>query len=334
MYHCHATRFPFSARLNEFAHILVPQCAFKKSDILETIEFCLGMQLNALCLHSRLFLMPLYIPIHRSLDWYHLFFLPTTDVINLVTKYLNAYRSELLKNPGHRPWSKLRKGELEGFGALWDGTRYKYRLLPSPHFNLQSPILVYHPQTPQVFIRPYTNFPEFESHVTPFAVCVNALRVLEDWQHPREIQPLLRERDTDHFLDIQRLALLALLGRSNNASIDPGTPVELQDHAKAFMRFVEIFHKLQELQQAHKSYKSDNHTQAQGHRRNTGSPEPSQHSTAKDHDPSSPTPPSRAKAGRFLLSIVGVTEADRVRDAYLAATTRDFAIPQTTRSCR
>ncbi|KAF9061774.1 hypothetical protein BDP27DRAFT_322903 [Rhodocollybia butyracea] len=296
--------------------------------------------------------LAVFITIHRSLDWCHLFFLPTTDVIDLVTKYLESYFAEWVQNPGYRPWSKLRKGELRGFEALQDGTKYRYQLLSSPHFDLQLPIFVYRQQTHQVFNRPYTTFPEFESHVTPFAICVNTLRALEDWEHPREIQPIFRSRRMEHFAQIEQWTLLALLGLAKGVTPNVDPPGELLKRALAFRRFAEAFH---ELQQAYQGYKSNHQTQLQGHRRTTGSPEPSQHSTAEDHDPTSPTPPSRTKAKRLLLSIAGgskstvdkskkatmrvlhsffnrsasLTEADRVRDAYLTSVTRDFAIPQT-----
>ena len=45
-----------------------------------------------------------------------------------------------------------------------DDTKYKYQLLPSPHFTSQVPVFVYRRQTPQVFDYPYENFPEIEHY--------------------------------------------------------------------------------------------------------------------------------------------------------------------------
>ncbi|KAF5373209.1 hypothetical protein D9757_010541 [Collybiopsis confluens] len=103
LYCCHATLAPFSARVNEFAHILVPQRAFGDTQTLEEIENGLGMKRGSLCIHSRLFLMPVILVSTAALDWHQILFIPTAQTLRLVRQYLGDFMVELTKNGEYRP---------------------------------------------------------------------------------------------------------------------------------------------------------------------------------------------------------------------------------------
>ncbi|KAF5389341.1 hypothetical protein D9757_003509 [Collybiopsis confluens] len=342
LYHCHATRTPFTTRVIEFAHILVPQRAFEKRDLLDSIEDGLGMKRNTLCLHSRLYLMPLYISLHRSMDFYHLFYLPTIEKINLVVRYLEDYYQALTQDLKSRPWAKSRNGELAGLEQLKAGSVHRYQLLASPLFDVPPAIVI----DGIAFNYPYEGFPEFESHVTPFAICINALRALEEWQNPQELSSLYRPRNIAHFDRLENLVTRALLHLRVNDFLDNNSvPREVLDKALAFRRFAEQLHQIVVIHNVTKQ--PSNATFSDGSSRRSGSPD-SSFRMDRNHPSFDSSPTARVtrkgrkggqtsnlkaalfeKVGRAVASLVHhplPTEADRIKSEYVATAARPIVI--------
>ncbi|KIK50430.1 hypothetical protein GYMLUDRAFT_461175 [Collybiopsis luxurians FD-317 M1] len=205
-----------------------------------------------------------------------------------------------------------------------DGSKYKYQILPSPHFPSQPPIFDHRQGPPQTFHRPYENFPMFDSHVTPFAVCVNTLRALEDWNCPQKIQPVYREQSTEHFNQIQDWTLKALLGLSVKDSVIVETiSGDLRQCAVEFRCFTQAFHNLSFAFSMHKAgFKSTSSMSSRcscntGPRRKTGNL--LQSIAGGSRSTASKSKRKMMRAFSFLYRSSSLTEVDRVRDVYLAS---------------
>ncbi|KAF5390922.1 hypothetical protein D9757_004055 [Collybiopsis confluens] len=324
LYYCHATRASFSARNNEFAHILVPHQAFK--DIDTRLEYALGMPRGTLCLHSRLYIMPLFISVHRSLDWHHICFIPTSHTIDVCAEYLEEYEQILTKNKRYRPYESTRSGKISKFSSLQAGSIHTYHLVPSPHFTSPSPIVVHGPAGNTTYSHPFRDFPEFRSHVSPFAVLVNALRVLEDHQNARKFETIYRDRSVIRTREIADWLLLGLHG------LTVGSQIPLHDNEKnrireAFLRFLTIFDKLLEKSTAPS-------TTLLTPSRNTGSPDPSVTSSTPNSQrgssfaPESPTNPkvkksaSGGKTGGATMKKKALNVVFRAVDSVVARSSR------------
>ncbi|KAF5353768.1 hypothetical protein D9757_012946 [Collybiopsis confluens] len=341
LYCCHATLAPFSARVNEFAHILVPQRAFGETQMLEDIENGLGMKRGSLCLHSRLFLMPLYFSVHRALDWYQILFIPTAQTMRLVIQYLGDFMVELTKNGEYRPWNKLRDGLLRGLEGLQAGEVFTYRLLTSPHNPKSSPIVVHDGERVRVFVRPHSNLPYFRSHVSPFAVLVNALRTLEDWENPRKFTPIWRHRLRPDIGAVEELMLRALLGVPARDEIVPGSSPKsasvpplpavidpsIHKLAELFGTFVDLFHNLMFAGRTRASSRASRSLLTRSRR--LGSPDSSRRSNPGviPEPQNRPSPPSRNQATKttgmlqFVPKIGGSGTTSRSRAVALSKET-------------
>ncbi|KAF5390732.1 hypothetical protein D9757_004563 [Collybiopsis confluens] len=158
---------------------------------------------------------------------------------------------ELTKNGEYRPWNKLRDGLLRGLEGLQAGEVFTYRLLTSPHNPKSSPIVFHDGE-------PYSNLHYFRSHVSPFAVPVNALRTLEGWENPRTFTPIWRLRLRPDIGAVEGLMLRALLGVPARDEPVPGSPPEsasvpplpavidpsIRELAELFGTFLDLFHNL------------------------------------------------------------------------------------------
>lgn len=186
--------------------------------------------------------------------------IPSKAVLQSLRGYLLklgfAMPTEIPAQDQKSMWAQLRSGSLDGFEVLvrsssfltdclsqnysqQDGIQRDYTLLCSPHFKDQ------HPSGNSVdnIHRPYHNFPSIRTHVSPFAISIHALRVLECPDSPMSFNSdkIIRAREAGDFDQIQNLVEHALLGLGVAETKPDLVPRAVQDHARAFVDFVMAF---------------------------------------------------------------------------------------------
>ncbi|KAF9048381.1 hypothetical protein BDP27DRAFT_1434237 [Rhodocollybia butyracea] len=304
LYHCPVTLNPIAPnRTNHMAHIMLPQAA--PPHAVKLTGQILSMSPREMCMHSRLFFMPLRSDVHSLVDMHRVFLLVSKDILELLAAYL---RRPLVDTEGQSEWSQLRKGSLSGFGALREGIVYECTLLCSPHFADQ-PSLRHGDET--LFKRPYTNFPPIQTHVTPFALAFHALRVLENATSPMEFdfQYIFRSRNRHDLNSLQDLLERALATNKGNKDrphdITPGIP----DHVAAFLDFI------RKLSKSLRSGGSSSHR-----RGSIGDSSHHSHHSRRSHPelPGTPTPSSSTRSHTRSQTKAGRTPASDVREEYLA----------------
>ncbi|KAJ8085812.1 hypothetical protein PM082_004630 [Marasmius tenuissimus] len=179
-------KIPHAKSVVQFAHLLIPQSEIQNLDMLNLYEFIMGMERGTLCIHSRLFIMPVGVGVHVLLDDYLLLFLPTVTLLQRMTTYLYDLAAKRMTNMSRQmkeltleekgnaeqsPWIKLRSTNGSPFTA---GTINEFYLVQHPDLESSSR---------------YAKL-RFESHVSPFAAALNAIVTLGKWQEG-EVEPTM-----------------------------------------------------------------------------------------------------------------------------------------------
>ncbi|KAF9059939.1 hypothetical protein BDP27DRAFT_1430693 [Rhodocollybia butyracea] len=321
LYHCAVTLNPIAPnRMNQMAHIMLPQSA--PPNAVKLTSRVLAMSLKEMCIHSRLFFMPLRSDVHSLVDMHRAILLVNKDILKILTQYLQR---PLVDIERESEWSQLRKGSLSEFTALKDGTIYECTLLCSPHFTDQPPL---NNGGQALFTRPYANFPPIRTHVTPFALAFHALRVLESTTSPMkfDFEHVFRARSYQDMAAIKESLERALLGIGDDKVILNVLPPEINDHTRAFMDFVVAFDRRCFLARAFMDQKPSKPLHQTGgsssHRRGSvnDSSHYSRHSRRSHPDPpSTPTPAPSIHSQTKNRTNVRPTAASEVREEYLAA---------------
>ncbi|KAH7869152.1 hypothetical protein F5879DRAFT_986444 [Lentinula edodes] len=178
MFRCHVTHHqPYCRPLIQLAHILVPNAEASNDSLLLLYEFMLGMAPRTLCIHSRLFLMPLLVNIHAALDDHLLLIIPSLALLDNIQVYLEKVhearrkRNTEKKVGANNLWNELRKGNVDGLSHFKDGNLYSYHVVLCAN---NAPAL-------NTFFPPYQTS-GFYSHISPFAALLNAFRTLYVWK--------------------------------------------------------------------------------------------------------------------------------------------------------
>ncbi|KAJ3912257.1 hypothetical protein F5877DRAFT_84996 [Lentinula edodes] len=178
MFRCHVTHHqPYCRLLIQLAHILVPNAEASNDSLLLLYEFMLGMAPRTLCIHSRLFLMPLLVNIHAALDDHLLLIIPSLALLDNIHVYLEKVhearrkRNTEKKVGANNLWNELRKGNVDGLSHFKDGNLYSYHVVLCAN---NAPAL-------NTFFSPYQTS-GFYSHISPFAALLNAFRTLYVWK--------------------------------------------------------------------------------------------------------------------------------------------------------
>ncbi|KAF5380246.1 hypothetical protein D9757_008251 [Collybiopsis confluens] len=143
MFYCHVTHHvPYATPgFVQLAHILLPKAQINNNPLLLLYEFSLGMSVRSICLHSRLFIMPAVMHIHKLIDGQLIFIIPSLEVLRSALLYLNMVldaRSSKDQNEREKAdflWGQLRGGNLSAFVELADGNVHKYHIIPHPGAN-------------------------------------------------------------------------------------------------------------------------------------------------------------------------------------------------------
>ncbi|KAJ4482376.1 hypothetical protein J3R30DRAFT_3402943 [Lentinula aciculospora] len=171
MFYCHISHTTAYAHLIlQLAHILLPNATKPTHDMITFYEFILGMKYHSLCIHSRLFLMPLRSELHHSLDSHLFIILPHIDLLKEMRGYFR-YVSGLRLEDGSEledTWTTMRKGSLKGYENFTDGSIYQCRVIPHPFALCE----VWEDLA-------YPRF--FFTHTSPYALLLNAFRTLQVW---------------------------------------------------------------------------------------------------------------------------------------------------------
>ncbi|KAF9061986.1 hypothetical protein BDP27DRAFT_1337258 [Rhodocollybia butyracea] len=320
LYHCPVTLTPIvPTRVNQMAHIMLPQSA--PPNAVKLVARILAMTDKEMCIHSRLFFMPLRSDVHSLVDMHRLALMVSKEILKLLTKYLNRPFGGMEEKSD---WSELRKGSLDEFTALKDGTVYDCTLLCSPHFEDQHRF-----NSGDDTFRPrYPNFPPVRTHVSPFALAFHALRVLDSTASPMKFnfEHIFRARTLQEINQIRVSLERALLGIKSNDEVQPtALTQEMRDHTDAFMEFVLAFHTRCATARAIINQKPPKSAQSGGsgsYRR--GSFDESSHRShhsyrSHPNPPSTPTPAPSIHSQTRSRTNVRRTPASDVREEYLAA---------------
>ncbi|KAE9385103.1 hypothetical protein BT96DRAFT_1026697 [Gymnopus androsaceus JB14] len=322
-FHCSITSIPISeSRVIQIAHMLLPQSA--STNAIDTIGLILGIRRSEMSIHSRLFLMPLRVDVHILVDMHRIFMIPSKEVLKSLQRYLLKLGSKMPREDQESFWAQLRKGSLTGFEALKDGIQRDYTLLCSPHFDDQHPL----GNGVRNIHRPYQDLPPIRTHVSPFAISIHALRVLECPDSPMSFNSdkVFRTRELEDFEQIQHLVELALLGLGA-ADKSPVVPPVVQDHARAFTDFVTAFNQRVVACAAREQGSSKSVSSGSLTRKGSIPDDSSHHSLRSSRrdaaqQPSTPTPSTRKLGGgrtRKKPCSSSPTPASQVKENYLAA---------------
>ncbi|KAJ3810751.1 hypothetical protein F5876DRAFT_76487 [Lentinula aff. lateritia] len=140
--HCHISHTtPYANLLIQLAHVLLPNATKTTDHILTFYEFILEMLFHSLCIHSRLFLIPLRNNLHSAFDDHLFIILPDLELLKAMVLY---------------------------FEAVTDGSIFKCILIPHPSAitEVQEDLA-------------YPGF--LFTHTSQFALLLNAFRSLHVW---------------------------------------------------------------------------------------------------------------------------------------------------------
>ncbi|KAJ4491410.1 hypothetical protein C8J55DRAFT_556994 [Lentinula edodes] len=181
MFRCHVTHHqPYCRLLIQLAHILVPNAKASNDSLLLLYEFMLGMAPRTLCIHSRLFLMPLLVNIHAALDDHLLLIILSLALLDNIHIYLEKVHEARCKRNTKKKWVQTTSG-MNCEKGMWtkDGNLYFYHVVLCAN---NAPAL-------NSFFSPYQTS-GFYSHISPFAALINAFWTLYVWKE-RHSKPAL-----------------------------------------------------------------------------------------------------------------------------------------------
>ncbi|KAH7877338.1 uncharacterized protein C8R40DRAFT_70354 [Lentinula edodes] len=169
--HCHISHTtPYANLLIQLAHVLLPNATKTTDHILTFYEFILGMPFRSLCIHSRLFLIPLRNNLHSAFDDHLFIILPHLELLKAMVLYFEAVVGRRTRRGKERQsmWVEMRNGTLPGFDKFTDGSIFKCILIPHPSAITE--------------VQEDLAYPGFLfTHTSPFALLLNAFRSLHVW---------------------------------------------------------------------------------------------------------------------------------------------------------
>ncbi|KAJ3875794.1 hypothetical protein F5051DRAFT_413395 [Lentinula edodes] len=180
LFHCHISHTtPYANLLIQLAHVLLPNATKTTDHILTFYEFILGMPFHSMCIHSRLFLIPLRNNLHSAFDNHLFIILPHLELLKAMVLYFEAVVGRRTGRGKERQsmWVEMRNGTLPGFEkfASTDGSIFKCILIPHPFAITE--------------VQEDLAYPGFLfTHTSPFALLLNAFRSLHIWATHQDIR--------------------------------------------------------------------------------------------------------------------------------------------------